>query len=63
MTGRMLLIPQTENSVKVIYEVNADPGGRIPKWIVNDMVSNFPFFSLKKLRDITEVAQEGQDDK
>jgi len=43
--------------------VNADPGGRIPKWIVNDMVSDLPFFSLKKLRDITEVAQEGQDDK
>ena len=35
---------------KVIYEVNADPGGKIPKWLVNDMISDFPFYSLKNLR-------------
>jgi len=58
MTGRMILIPQITKlannkklkKVKVIYEVNADPGGRIPKWLVNDMISDFPFYSLRNLR-------------
>lgn len=58
MTGRMVLTPQTKKlannqsakSTKVIYEVNADPGGKIPKWLVNDMISDFPFYSLKNLR-------------
>lgn len=54
MTGRMILIPQNKKSVKIIYEVNADPGGRIPKWMVNDMASDFPFFSLRKLRKLVE---------
>jgi hypothetical protein len=60
MTGRMLLIPQalkpTDNKdskkTKIIYEVNTDPGGRIPKWLVNDMISDFPFYSLKNLRSL-----------
>lgn len=54
MNGRMLLIPQNKNKIKVIYEMNVDPGGRIPKWLVNDMVTDFPFFSLKDLRELVE---------
>ena len=58
MTGRMVLIPKVmkkDNNksvkmTKIIYEVNADPGGKIPKWLVNDMISDFPFYSLKNLR-------------
>ncbi len=52
MTGRMVLIPQRVKMTKIIYEVNADPGGRIPKWLVNDMISDFPFYSLKNLREL-----------
>ena len=58
MTGRMVLTPKVikkDNNksikmTKIIYEVNADPGGKIPKWLVNDMISDFPFYSLKNLR-------------
>ena len=54
MTGRMIITPQKGRKLHVIYEVNADPGGRIPKWLVNDMVVDFPFFTLKNLREYME---------
>ena len=57
MTGRLLLTPQKDNRIKVTYEVNADPGGRIPRWMVNDMVSDFPFYSLQRLRELVKKRQ------
>ncbi|MEE9444382.1 MAG: START domain-containing protein [Cocleimonas sp.] len=54
MTGRLLLTPLEDNRIKVIYEVNADPGGKIPKWMVNEMVSDFPFYSLQRLRELVK---------
>lgn len=57
MTGRLLLTPQQDNKIKVTYEVNADPGGRIPRWMVNDMVSDFPFYSLQSLRELVKKEQ------
>ena len=56
MTGRMVLTPLMRKSgkkeqVHMVYEVNADPGGLVPKWIVNDLAFDYPFYSLKKLRD------------
>jgi len=50
MSGRMLLTPLKKKSVQLIYEVSVDPGGRIPKWLVNDMAVDFPYYSLKNLR-------------
>ena len=56
MTGRMILTPLKQKSgekeqVQLVYEVNAYPGGLVPKWVINDLAFDYPFFSLKKLRD------------
>ena len=52
MTGKMTLTPQKDGIIQMSYEVNADPGGRIPKWLINEMSIDFPFYSLKNLRDL-----------
>jgi len=57
MTGRMLLTPQGKNGVQVLYEVSADPAGKLPKWLVNDMSFDFPFLSLKRLREVVKATK------
>ncbi|MEE9325981.1 MAG: START domain-containing protein [Cocleimonas sp.] len=54
MEGRMLLTPHEKEFVQVIYEVSVDPAGKIPKWLVNQTAEDFPFYSLKKLRELFE---------
>ncbi|HIQ14459.1 MAG TPA: hypothetical protein EYH38_02660 [Leucothrix sp.] len=56
MTGRWLLIPEKE-SVKVVYEMNVDPGGNLPKWLVNSMSVDLPFSTLKNLRSLVKQAK------
>jgi len=56
MTGRWLLIPEKE-SVKVVYEMNVDPGGNLPKWLVNSMSVDLPFYTLKNLRSLVKQAK------
>lgn len=51
MTGQWLLIPE-KNGVKVIYEMSVDPGGNIPKWLVNTMAVDMPFYTLRNLRQL-----------
>ncbi len=55
--GRWLLIPEKSNKkssikkhIKVTYEMSIDPGGNLPAWIVNNMLVDFPFETLKNLR-------------
>ena len=54
MQGRWLLTPIDKDKVNVIYEMSIDPGGNIPKWVVNAMAVDLPFYSLKKLRKISK---------
>jgi len=42
------------NKTKVFYEVESDPGGLIPKWLVNLANKRLPFNTLKKLRDLSK---------
>lgn len=56
MTGRWLLIPE-RNSVKVVYEMSADPGGNLPTWLVNNMSVDLPFITLKNLRTLVKQAK------
>ena len=39
---------------KVFYEVESDPGGLIPKWLVNLANKRLPFRTLKKLRSLSK---------
>ena len=49
MAGRWLLIPE-KNGTKVIYEMNVDPAGNLPKWLVNTIPIDMPLNTLNNLR-------------
>ncbi|MGC4021097.1 MAG: START domain-containing protein [Cyclobacteriaceae bacterium] len=44
----------SENRVSIKYEIQIDPGGNIPAWLVNWMCANAPYQSFKKLRELLE---------
>ncbi|MGK0270371.1 MAG: ribosome-associated toxin RatA of RatAB toxin-antitoxin module [Cocleimonas sp.] len=54
MHGRWLLTTHGKDKVNVIYEMSIDPGGNIPKWVVNAMAVDLPFYTLDKLRKISK---------
>lgn len=43
--------PQGENVVLIEYEVLADPGGKIPKWLANRVAVDLPFYTLQRFRE------------
>lgn len=51
MVGSWSLIPDAKGQIKVTYEMNIDPGGSLPKWLVNSLVVDIPFHTLRKLRN------------
>ena len=61
MTGRWLLVPEKSasgrESIKVLYEMNVDPGGDLPSWLVNNMAVDLPFITLKNLRNLVKRAR------
>ena len=52
MYGRWSLTPVGSGEVNIIYEMTADPGGNIPKWLVNSMIADLPFYTLLNLREV-----------
>lgn len=52
MNGHWLFTPSGKDEVKVVYEMSVDPGGSIPKWLVNSLAVDLPFHTLKKLRKV-----------
>ena len=54
MQGRWVLTPQGKNSVTVAYEMSVDPGGNIPKWLVNTLSVDIPFYTLSNLRKLVQ---------
>ncbi len=57
MQGLWELTPLENNKLKILYQVSVDPGGRIPKWLVNSMVVDIPFHTLNNLRRIAKEPQ------
>lgn len=49
--GSYLLEPLPKG-VRVTWVQQADPGGRLPAWIVNSLLTDMPFKSLKALRQL-----------
>jgi hypothetical protein len=45
-----ILVAKDPNTTEVTYEVRADPGGEIPKWLVNLAAKSLPFKTLGNLR-------------
>lgn len=50
--SRWRLTPLADNRVEVGYLLHSDPGGQIPAWLINSMVIDQPFNTLRNLRDI-----------
>lgn len=56
MVGRWLFTLTEKDSVIVEYDLNVDPGGNIPKWLVNTISVDIPFNTLKNLRSLSKKA-------
>ncbi|KAG1682789.1 tRNA 2-selenouridine synthase [Nymphon striatum] len=50
MQGKWIITPQGNGMCKVIYEMRVDPGGNLPKWLVNALSVDVPFYTLNNLR-------------
>lgn len=48
--GSYNLIPLDENRTRVVYTINADPGGSIPDWLVKISVELLPLKTIDGLR-------------
>lgn len=46
------LTPRPGGKVEIRYQVHSDPGGHIPAWLINSMITDQPFNTLKNLRNI-----------
>ena len=57
MVGRWVLTPVSKGKINVVYEMSVDPGGNIPKWLVNAMAVDLPFYTLQKIRKIVREAK------
>ncbi len=55
------LVPQPDGQVEVTYRVFSEPGGELPDWLVNSLVSDQPFNTLANLRLFFGNANEYQD--
>ena len=59
MSGYWELMPvmidgKESKKIKVTYELSVDPGGSLPKWLVNTLAVDFPFNTLKNLRQLAK---------
>ena len=54
MLSRWQLIPKEECLTEVVYDIYADPGGKIPAHIANTCVIDTPLYTLKGLRRMVE---------
>ena len=53
-SGMWKFTPNQNGSSNVFLEYLADPGGRVPIWIVNMFVTDVPFKTLTKLKEVVE---------
>ncbi len=59
MSGYWEFIPllvdgKSSGKTKVTYELSLDPGGNLPKWLVNTLAVDFPFNTLKNLHKLVQ---------
>ena len=57
MQGLWELTPLDNGKLKVFYQMSVDPGGSIPKWLVNSLVIDIPYNTLNNLRRIAKESQ------
>jgi len=52
LTGQWVFTPDHKGNVGIIYEMNIDPAGNLPKWLVNAMSVDLPKNTLNRLREM-----------
>ena len=52
--GTYLLEPLDGGRTRITWEQQADPGGRLPAWIVNALLTDMPFKSMQALRELVQ---------
>ncbi len=50
LKGTHLLTPQKDGRVKLVWQQHAEPAGKIPKWLVNQLLLDVPYATLENLR-------------
>jgi hypothetical protein len=55
--GKWTIRSIAKNKVRVIYELQVEPGGSLPSWLVNMLSEKGPYESFKKLKE--EVKKPG----
>lgn len=55
MSGSWEFIPLKSGNVKVTYELSIMPGGKLPIWLVNVLAVDFPFYTLKNIRELVKT--------
>lgn len=50
VSGYWLFQPATKTTTEVTYQMHADPGGSIPKWLINSSVVDTPYQTLLNLK-------------
>lgn len=53
--GTYVLQPLPDGYVEVTWEQLSDPGGRIPRRLVNSMIVNTPLYTLNRLRELAKT--------
>ncbi len=53
--GHWILTQRDEDTVHILYQVLADPGGQMPAWAANIGAVEQPYESLRKLRILVEA--------
>jgi hypothetical protein len=51
-TGYYFLEPSSDGTVEVTWQLYTDPGGGVPKWIVNSLLVDTPFKTFENLKKI-----------
>ena len=49
--GKWTIRPIAKNKIHVVYELQVNPGGSLPSWLVNMLSVKGPYESFKKLRE------------
>jgi len=57
INGLWELTPLHNGQLKILFQMSVDPGGTIPKWLVNSMLIDIPFYTLRNLRQIAKEPQ------
>lgn len=50
--GYYILEPTSDATTRILWQQYVDPAGALPAWIVNSMLTDLPFKSLSKFREL-----------